>query len=375
MSPFVFFVFIFVLSVFGFCNGSGHACLWWRNPSCAYFSACWPGLLRVSRGNCFFAIYLEPWFFFFTLMRFHPNNFSEYFRQTTKNGSKGAFSVLSPCVVFVLFLSSSFLVLRWLWPRMLVVPKPKLFVFLGLLAWFAVSVTLRRFFLPIYLEPWFFFFTLTTMFQNFLDTQHRTAPRGLFRFCCERCGSQVFALCTTWSAVAGQSALVAGGCLLFDARTWLGSGRPGRTDQTVSLFQCPFCSCVLGIVFSCFLDLHYLVLLCRNGSTSNGGSTEGCGTGISASNATVTCGAPTAGLQTGTAGPAACRAPGYRPENSLSGNPLLSWRPARISVFRVPPWGRQLETFFRVCTNEIQLSLERSPHQNLTPIDVERETL
>ena len=101
-------------------NGPGHACLWWRNPSCAYFSACWPGLLRVSRGNCFFAIYLEPWFFFFTLTRFHPNNFSEYFRQTTKNGSKGAFSVLSPFVVFVLFLSSSFLVLRWLWPRMLV---------------------------------------------------------------------------------------------------------------------------------------------------------------------------------------------------------------------------------------------------------------
>ena len=95
----------------------------------------------------FFAIYLEPWFFFFTLTRFHPNNFSEYFRQTTKNGSKGAFSVLSPFVVFVLFLSSSFLVLRWLWPRMLVVPKPKLFVFLGLLAWFAVSVTLRCFFL------------------------------------------------------------------------------------------------------------------------------------------------------------------------------------------------------------------------------------
>ena len=128
------------------------------------------------------------------------------------------------------------------------------------------------------------------MFQNFLDTQHRTAPRGLFRFCCERCGSKVFALCTTWSAVAGQSALVAGGCLLFEARTWLGSGRLGQTDQTVSLFQCPFCSCVLGIVFSCFLDLHYLVLLCRNGSTSNGGSTEGCGTGLSASNATVTCG-------------------------------------------------------------------------------------
>ena len=325
----------------------------------------------------FLAIYLEPWFFFFTLTTMSQNFLH------TQHGTK---------------------------------------LFLGLLAWFAVSVTLRcffgnllgtmgfsfhadnnvseffthttrneavsrlvglvccechiaTFFLPIYLEPWFFFFTLTTMFQNFLDTQHRTAPRGLFRFCCERCGSQVFALCTTWSAVAGQSALVAGGCLLFDARTWLGSGRPGRTDQTVSLFQCPFCSCVLGIVFSCFLDLHYLVLLCRNGSTSNGGSTEGCGTGISASNATVTCGAPTAGLQTGTAGPAACRAPGYRPENSLSGNPLLSWRPARISVFRVPPWGRQLETFFRVCTNEIQLSLERSPHQNLTPIDVERETL
>ena len=118
---------------------------------------------------------------------------------------------------------------------------------------------IATFFLPIYLEPWFFFFTLTTMFQNFLDTQHRTAPRGLFRFCCERCGSQVFALCTTWSAVAGQSALVAGGCLLFDARTWLGSGRPGRTDQTVSLFQCPFCSCVLGIVFSCFWTF---IILC-----------------------------------------------------------------------------------------------------------------
>ena len=120
-------------------------------------------------------------------------------------------------------------------------------LFLGLLAWFAVSVTLRCFFVAIYLEPWFFFFTLTTMSQNFLhtqhgtklfvflgllawfavsvtlrrfffanllgtmvflfhadnnvsnflDTQHRTAPRGLFRFCCERCGSQVFALCTT----------------------------------------------------------------------------------------------------------------------------------------------------------------------------------
>ena len=134
--------------MFGFCNGSGHACLWWRNPSCAYFSACWPGLLRVSRGNCFFLQFTwNHGFFFFTLMRFHPNNFSEYFRQTTKNGSKGAFSVLSPFVVFVLFLSSSFLVLRWLWPRILVVPKPKLFVFLGLLAWFAVSVTLRCFFL------------------------------------------------------------------------------------------------------------------------------------------------------------------------------------------------------------------------------------
>ena len=52
-------------------------------------------------------------------------------------------------------------------------PKPKLFVFLGLLAWFAVSVTLRCF-LAIYLEPWFFFFTLTTMSQNFLHTQHGT---------------------------------------------------------------------------------------------------------------------------------------------------------------------------------------------------------
>ena len=30
------------------------------------------------------------------------------------------------------------------------------------------------FFLAIYLEPWFFFFTLTTMSQNFLHTQHGT---------------------------------------------------------------------------------------------------------------------------------------------------------------------------------------------------------
>ena len=251
----------------------------------------------------FLAIYLEPWFFFFTLTTMSQNFLH------TQHGTK-------------------------------------LFVFLGLLAWFAVSVTLRRFSLPIYLEPWFFFFTLTTMFQNFLDTQHRTAPRGLFRFCCERCGSQVFALCTTWSAVAGQSALVAGGCLLFDARTWLGSGRPGRTDQTVSLFQCPFCSCVLGIVFSCFLDLHYLVLLCRNGSTSNGGSTEGCGTGISASNATVTCGAPTAGLQTGTAGPAACRAPGYRPENSLSGNPPPELAPCSHFCFPCSTMGSPTGNLF-----------------------------
>ena len=120
MSPFVFFVSIFVLAVFGFCNGPGHACLWWRNPSCAYFSACWPGLLRVSRGNCFFFFFFGTMVFLFHADAFPSEQFSEHFRQTTKNGSKGAFSVLSPFVVFVLFLSSSFLVLRWLWPRMLV---------------------------------------------------------------------------------------------------------------------------------------------------------------------------------------------------------------------------------------------------------------
>ena len=111
-------------------------------------------------------------------------------------------------------------------------------------------------------------------------------------------GSKVFALYTTWSAVAGQSALVAGGCLLFEATTWLRSDRLGQTDQTVSLFQCPFCSCVLGIVFPVFWTF---IILCffAGMSTSNGRSTEGCGTGISASNATVTCGAPTAGLKTG----------------------------------------------------------------------------
>ena len=148
MSPFVFFVSIFVLAVFGFCKMAlaTHAC---GGETQAVRISRPVGLVcfECHVAIVFFAIYLEPWFFFFTLMRFHPNNFSEYFRQTTKNGSKGAFSVLSPCVVFVLFLSSSFLVLRWLWPRMLVVPKPKLFVFLGLLAWFAVSVTLRCFFL------------------------------------------------------------------------------------------------------------------------------------------------------------------------------------------------------------------------------------
>ena len=56
-----------------------------------------------------------------------------------------------------------------------------------------------------------------------------------------------------------KSALVAGGYLLFEARTWLGSGRLGQTDQTVSLFQCPFCSCVLRIVFSCFWTF---IILC-----------------------------------------------------------------------------------------------------------------
>ena len=110
----------------------------------------------------FFAIYLEPWFFFFTLMRFHPNNFSEYFRQTTKNGSKGAFSVLSPCVVFVLFLSSSFLVAMALATHACDA-EPKLFVFLGLLVWFAVSVT-SRCFLQFTWNHGFSFFTLTTFF-------------------------------------------------------------------------------------------------------------------------------------------------------------------------------------------------------------------
>jgi hypothetical protein len=39
----------------------------------------------------FFAIYLEPWFFFFTLTRFHPNNFSEYFRTNNKERLQGGF--------------------------------------------------------------------------------------------------------------------------------------------------------------------------------------------------------------------------------------------------------------------------------------------
>ena len=121
MSPFVFFVSIFVLAVFGFCKMAlaTHAC---GGETQAVRISRPVGLVcfECHVAIVFFAIYLEPWFFFFTLTRFHPNNFSEHFRQTTKNGSKGAFSVLSPFVVFVLFLSSSFLVLRWLWPRMLV---------------------------------------------------------------------------------------------------------------------------------------------------------------------------------------------------------------------------------------------------------------
>ena len=108
------------------------------------------------------------------------------------------------------------------------------------------------------------------MFQNFLDTQHRTAPRGLFRFCCERCGSKVFALCTTWSVVAGPKVPL-WQVAIFSSKPGLGSAVAGlarRARPWVS-FNARFCSCVLGIVFSCFFDLHYLVLLCRNGSTSH----------------------------------------------------------------------------------------------------------
>ena len=68
---------------------------------------------------------------------------------------------------------------------MLVVAKPKLCVFLGLLAWFASSVTWQLFFLQFTWNHGFSFFTLTTIFQNFVNTQHRTAPRGFFRFCCK----------------------------------------------------------------------------------------------------------------------------------------------------------------------------------------------
>ena len=257
--------------------------------------------------RCFFlAIYLEPWFFFFTLTTmsqnflhtqhgtklfvflgllawfavsvtlrcffgnllgtmvflFHAdNNVSEFFTHTTRNEavSRLVGLVCCECHIAMFFFGNLLGTMVFLFHADNNVSEffthttrneaVRISRLVGLVC---CECHIATFFLPIYLEPWFFFFTLTTMFQNFLDTQHRTAPRGLFRFCCERCGSQVFALCTIWSAVAGQSALVAGGCLLFDARTWLGSGRPGRTDQTVSLFQCPFCSCVLGIVFSCF---------------------------------------------------------------------------------------------------------------------------
>ena len=250
----------------------------------------------------------------------------------------------------------------------------KLFVFLGLLAWFAVSVTLRCFFCNLLGTMVFLFHADNNVSEIFRHTT-QNGSKGAFSVLLRKVWLTGFRTvhnmvgsggpkcpCGRWLSSLRRQDL---------ARQWQ-AWPDGPDRESLSM---PVLLVCVGIVFSCFLDLHYLVLLCRNGSTSNGGSTEGCGTGISASNATVTCGAPTAGLQTGTAGPAACRAPGYRPENSLSGNPLLSWRPARISVFRVPPWGRQLETFFRVCTNEIQLSLERSPHQNLTPIDVERETL
>ena len=67
-------------------------------------------------------------------------------RQTTKNGFKGARSVCRRLSFSFPFLSWPCLVLQWLWPRMLVVAKPKLCVFLGLLAWFASSVTWQLFF-------------------------------------------------------------------------------------------------------------------------------------------------------------------------------------------------------------------------------------
>ena len=184
----------------------------------------------------FFAIYLEPWFCFFTLTRFHPNNFSEYFRTNNKERLQGGFfGFVAVCrfrSILVLFVAGFAMALA----THACGAEAEAVRISRLVGLVCCECHIAMFFFAIYLEPWFFFFTLTTMFQNFLDTQHRTAPRGLFRFCCERCGSKVFALCTTWSAVAGQSALVAGGCLLFEARTWLGSGRLGQTDQTVSLF-------------------------------------------------------------------------------------------------------------------------------------------
>ena len=155
----------------------------------------------------FFAIYLEPWFFFFTLMRFHPNNFSEYFRQTTKNGSKGTFSVCRR--VSFSFYSCP---LRFWFAMALAThacdAEPKLFVFL---------------------EPWFFFFFADNNFSEFCKHTTQNGSKGFFRCCCKGV-AQRFSHC----AQHCQSALVAGRCLLFE-------GRNSRFTTCISAWCVAFC--------------------------------------------------------------------------------------------------------------------------------------
>ena len=108
-------------------------------------------------------------------------------RQTTKNGFKGARSVCRrlsfsfpflswPCLVFAMALATHACGGETQAVR---ISRP-----VGLVC-FECHVAIV--FFAIYLEPWFFFFTLTRFhpnnFQNILDKQQRTAPRGLFRFC------------------------------------------------------------------------------------------------------------------------------------------------------------------------------------------------
>ena len=286
-------------------------------------------------------------------MRFHPNNFSEYFRQTTKNGSKGAFSVLSPFVVFVLFLSSSFLVLRWLWPRMLVVPKPKLFVFLGLLAWFAVSVTLRCFFCNL-LGTMVFLFHADNNVSEFFRHTTQNGSKGAFSVLLRKVWLKGFrtvhnmvgsggpkCLCGRWLSSLRSQDL---------ARQWQAwpDGPDGESlsmpvllvcvGDRVFLFFGPSLSCASlqeweHIKWRQHGRLRYwtLCLECDRHVWGTDGRTS--------------------------TGPAACRAPGYRPKNSLSGNPPEE-APCSHFCFPCSTMGSPTGNLFRVCTNEIQLSLE-----------------